>query len=196
MHRASALLFSSSVILRKLHVLPPSVPAISSLHTISSLRTLLSFLPQSSSPPTATPDVESVTSDGGDTREIATRLGLDLSDSLLTQVFTHKSYKHGFLPTNERLETIGRRFLEFYVTDRVDKEQPEGDLPILIKPHLEHTRMARLGKAMGLGKVVRYTLPASTEVAGKNSVLVTAFHALIGAIYHDKARYYCLNVLF
>lgn len=156
MHRASALLFSASVTLRKPRV-PPSVPDISYLHTISSLHSLLSVLPSASSPPTASPN-ESVTRDGSDMREIATRLGLDLSDSLLTQTFTHKSYKHGSVPTNERLETIGRRVLEFYVTDRVDKEQPEGNLLALVRSHLEHIRVAQLGKAMGLEKFVRYTL--------------------------------------
>jgi len=128
-----------------------------------------------------------VTSDGGNNLEVAAHLGLDFSDpSLLIQTFTHKSYKHGSVPTNERLEMLGRRVLEFYVTDRVDREKPEGDLSVLVKPYLNYIELTRMGKTMGLEKVVRYTLPSSTEVTGINSVITTALHALIGAIYHDK----------
>ena len=37
------------------------------------------------------------------------RLGVDLkSEGILEQALTHKSYKHGTVPTNVRLELIGK----------------------------------------------------------------------------------------
>ena len=42
-------------------------------------------------------------------RELVTRLGVEVSEKLLKQAITHRSfsYENGGIPTNERLEFLG-----------------------------------------------------------------------------------------
>ncbi|CAO3676737.1 unnamed protein product [Rhizopus microsporus] len=40
-----------------------------------------------------------------------------LSPNVLTQALTHKSFKHGNVPNNERLQYLGRRSLEYFAVD-------------------------------------------------------------------------------
>lgn len=41
----------------------------------------------------------------------------NLSPNVFTQALTHKSYKHGKVPSNERLQYLGRRSLEFFAVE-------------------------------------------------------------------------------
>ena len=68
-----------------------------------------------------------------DSSELTSRLGVELSPSILRLALTHRSfaYEHGGLPTNERLEFLGDSVLGIVVTDTLYRdyaESPEGQL--------------------------------------------------------------------
>jgi dsRNA-specific ribonuclease len=53
----------------------------------------------------------------------------NLSPNVLTQALTHKSYKHGKVPSNERLQYVGRRSLEFFAMEaNMDKAKSVQEL--------------------------------------------------------------------
>lgn len=62
-----------------------------------------------------------------DSSELTSRLGVELSPSILRLALTHRSfaYEHGGLPTNERLEFLGDSVLGIVVTDTLYRDYAE-----------------------------------------------------------------------
>ena len=121
------------------------------------------------------------------------RLGLSFSNfSLLTRALTPRSYANEHQDgseDNERLEYLGDAVLDFIVAEwayRHFPELPEGYLT-KIRAHLvrnihlaEFARQINLGDALRLGRGEK-----STGGHHRDSVLGSAFEALLGAIYLD-----------
>lgn len=122
------------------------------------------------------------------------RLGLSFSNfSLLTTALTHRSYANEHqdgTEDNERLEYLGDAVLDFIVAEwayRHFLEQPEGSLT-KIRAHLvQNDNLAKFAQQIDLGNALRLGR-GEKSTGGKNreSVLGSAFEALLGAIYLDS----------
>ena len=121
------------------------------------------------------------------------RLGLSFSNfSLLTAALTHRSYANEHLDgteDNERLEYLGDAVLDFIVAEwsyRHFPEQPEGILT-KIRAHLvQNDRLADFARKIDLGGALRFGRGERTSGGqSRESVLGSAFEALLGAIYLD-----------
>ena len=122
-------------------------------------------------------------------RELVTRLGVGVSEKLLTQAITHRSYSYenGGIPTNERLEFLGDSVLGLVVTDELYRKNPdaeEGQLAKLRAAVVNAKALADVARTLGLGDFL--LLGKGEETTGgrdKSSILADALEAIIGAIY-------------
>ena len=122
-------------------------------------------------------------------RELVTRLGVEVSEKLLTQAITHRSYSYenGGIPTNERLEFLGDSVLGIIVTDELYRKNPEaeeGQLAKLRAAVVNAKALADVARTLGLGDFL--LLGKGEEATGgrdKSSILADALEAIIGAIY-------------
>lgn len=145
-------------------------------------------------------DVESASS-------LNERLGLSFSNfSLLTTALTHRSYAnehHDGTLDNERLEYLGDAVLDFIVAEwayRRFPELPEGDLTRIRSYLVRNERLADFARRIDLGSALR--LGRGEKTTGghrRESVLGSAFEALLGAIFldsnFDKVRNFMLPLL-
>ncbi|MBI2332270.1 MAG: ribonuclease III, partial [Chloroflexi bacterium] len=122
------------------------------------------------------------------------RLDLSFSNfSLLTRALTHRSYANEHQDgtmDNERLEYLGDAVIDFIVAEwayRHFPELPEGDLT-KIRAHLvRNENLAKFAQQVNLGGALR--LGRGEKTTGghhRESVLGSAFEALLGAIYLDS----------
>lgn len=108
---------------------------------------------------------------------------------LARQAFAHRSYcaEHPGQPSNERLELLGDSVLGLVVTDhlfRAFPDLPEGDLARVRAAVVSEIGLAPVARALGLGD--HLLVGRGEEGSGgreKDSLLVDALEALIGAIY-------------
>ena len=122
-------------------------------------------------------------------RELVTRLGVEVSEKLLKQAITHRSYSYenGGIPTNERLEFLGDSVLGLVVTDELYRKNPdaeEGQLAKLRAAVVNAKALADVARTLGLGEFL--LLGKGEEATGgkdKSSILADALEAIIGAIY-------------
>lgn len=121
------------------------------------------------------------------------RLGLSFSNfALLTAALTHRSYTNEHQDgamDNERLEFLGDAVLDFIVGEWAYHrfpEMPEGALTKIRSHLVRNERLADFAREIDLGAALR--LGRGEKTSGghlRNSVLGSAFEALIGAIYLD-----------
>lgn len=106
---------------------------------------------------------------------------LQLSPSVLAQALTHKSFKHGNVPNNERLQLLGRRSMEYFAVDLNNAKNAE-ELTKIIKRNFGLRHLGARFDALGLEQNVQYNLPSN-----KTTPLVKsqAVQALVGAVYHE-----------
>ena len=135
------------------------------------------------------------------------RLGLSFSNfSLLTRALTHRSYANEHQDgseDNERLEYLGDAVLDFIVAEwayRHFPERPEGDLTKVRSHLVRNEHLAEFARQIDLGGALR--LGRGERTSGgylRDSVLGSAFEALLGAIYldsdFDKVRNFMLPFL-
>jgi ribonuclease-3 len=122
-------------------------------------------------------------------RELVARLGVEVSEKLLKQAITHRSfsYENGGIPTNERLEFLGDSVLGLVVTDELYRKNPEaeeGQLAKLRAAVVNAKALADVARTLGLGDFL--LLGKGEEATGgkdKSSILADALEAIIGAIY-------------
>ncbi|KAG1152324.1 hypothetical protein G6F37_000519 [Rhizopus arrhizus] len=107
---------------------------------------------------------------------------LQLSPSTLSQALTHKSFKHGKVPNNERLQYLGRRSIEYFAVD-LNKAKSAEELKTIIKQTLEPQHLGARFDALGLESNVQCTLPGGQI---SPSVKSQAVQALVGAVYHER----------
>ncbi len=132
------------------------------------------------------------------------RLGLSFSNfSLLTAALTHRSYANEHLDgteDNERLEYLGDAVLDFIVAEwsyRHFPEQPEGILTKIRAYLVQNDRLANFARTIDLGRALRLGRGEKTTGGShRDSVLGSAFEALLGAIFldanYEKARRFIL----
>ncbi|GAA0632461.1 ribonuclease III [Sporichthya brevicatena] len=129
---------------------------------------------------------------GASAQALPERLGVPLSEDLLTRALTHRSYayENGGLPTNERLEFLGDSVLGLVVTDALyhrHPDLPEGQLAKLRAAVVNMRALADVGRSLQLGEFLR--LGRGEEGTGgrdKSSILADTLEALIGAVYLDR----------
>jgi len=129
-------------------------------------------------------------------RELVARLGVELSEEILKQAITHRSfsYENGGIPTNERLEFLGDSVLGIVVTDELYRKNPdaqEGQLAKLRAAVVNAKALADVARTLGLGEFL--LLGKGEEATGgrdKSSILADAVEAILGAIYveHGLAK--------
>ena len=121
-------------------------------------------------------------------RELVARLGVELSEEILKQAITHRSfsYENGGIPTNERLEFLGDSVVGIVVTDELYRKNPdaqEGQLAKLRAAVVNAKALADVARTLGLGEFL--LLGKGEEATGgrdKSSILADAVEALLGAI--------------
>lgn len=75
----------------------------------------------------------------------------NLTPSVLTQALTHKSFKHGKAPSNERLQFVGHRSLEFFAMEaNMEKTKSVAELKKAVSGVFEPARLATKFDALGL----------------------------------------------
>lgn len=129
-------------------------------------------------------------------RELVARLGVKLSEEILKQAITHRSfsYENGGVPTNERLEFLGDSVLGIVITDELYRKNPdaqEGQLAKLRAAVVNAKALADVARTLGLGEFL--LLGKGEEATGgrdKSSILADAVEAILGAIYveHGLAK--------
>jgi ribonuclease-3 len=129
-------------------------------------------------------------------RELVARLGVELSEEILKQAITHRSfsYENGGVPTNERLEFLGVSVLGIVITDELYRKNPdaqEGQLAKLRAAVVNAKALADVARTLGLGEFL--LLGKGEEATGgrdKSSILADAVEAILGAIYveHGLAK--------
>ena len=125
--------------------------------------------------------------------ELDERLGLSFANPyLLIRALTHSSYTNEHADSvedNERLEFLGDAVLDFIVGEWAYHrfpEMPEGDLTKIRSYLVRNERLADFARSLDLGAALR--LGRGEKTSGghlRDSVLGSAFEALIGAIYLD-----------
>ena len=117
------------------------------------------------------------------------RLGVSISQDLLTQALTHRShsYENGNQPNNERLEFLGDSVLGFVVTAELYKrfgELQEGELSSLKNSVVSAKALAEVATGIDIGSFL--LLGKGEEKTGgrdKGNLLADAFEAILGATY-------------
>ncbi len=117
------------------------------------------------------------------------RLGVSISQDLLTQALTHRShsYENGNQPNNERLEFLGDSVLGFVVTAELFNrfgEFQEGELSTLKNSVVSAKALAEVAASIDLGAFL--LLGKGEEKTGgreKGNLLADAFEAILGATY-------------
>ena len=117
------------------------------------------------------------------------RLGVSISQDLLTQALTHRShsYENGNQPNNERLEFLGDSVLGFVVTAELFKrfgELQEGELSSLKNSVISAKALAEVAAGIDIGSFL--LLGKGEEKTGgrdKGNLLADAFEAILGATY-------------
>jgi ribonuclease III len=119
------------------------------------------------------------------------RLNLPFKNlSLLTRALTHRSYVNenpASLEDNERLEFLGDAVLDFIVGAWAYNrfpEMPEGDLTRVRSAIVRNDQLANFSRRIGLGGALRLGRgEASSGGSERDTLLGSAFEALIGALY-------------
>lgn len=122
-------------------------------------------------------------------KETLASLGATLSDALMEQALTHRSfaYENGGLPTNERMEFLGDAVLGLVVTESLYRRYPdvaEGHLAKMRAAIVNARALADVARSLGLGALLR--LGRGEEITGgrdKSSILADTLEAVIGAVY-------------
>jgi ribonuclease-3 len=122
------------------------------------------------------------------------RLGLSFSNfSLLTRALTHRSYANEHQDgseDNERLEYLGDAVIDLIAAEwayRHFPELPEGDLTKIRSHLVRNENLARFSQQIDLGGALRLGRgERTTGGSHRESVLGSAFEALLGAIYLDS----------
>ncbi|MEP0805994.1 MAG: ribonuclease III [Chloroflexota bacterium] len=125
--------------------------------------------------------------------DLCRRLNLPFSNlSLLTRALTHRSYVNenpSAQEDNERLEFLGDAVLDFIVGAWAYNrfpEMPEGDLTKIRSAVVRNDQLANFARRIDLGRALRLGRGEASSGGGtRDTLLGSAFEALIGALYLD-----------
>ncbi|MEY2827892.1 MAG: hypothetical protein RLZZ183_1011 [Actinomycetota bacterium] len=106
-------------------------------------------------------------------RELVTRLGVEVSEKLLTQAITHRSYSYenGGIPTNERLEFLGDSVLGLVVTDELYRKNPDA----------EEGQLAKLRAAVDALEAIIGAIYVEHGIEKSGEVILQLFAPIIAA---------------
>ncbi|CEP11579.1 hypothetical protein [Parasitella parasitica] len=108
----------------------------------------------------------------------------NLSPNVLTQALTHKSFKHGKVPSNERLQYVGHRSLEFFAMEANMEESMNAEqLEKAVRDVLNTAHLSSKFDALGLEAGIQCHLPQNTVSSAVKSKTV---ESLVGAVYHER----------
>ncbi len=121
-------------------------------------------------------------------KKLEEQIGYTFRDTGLLEVaMTHSSYAHEKkIQSYERLEFLGDAVLNFTVASEIFRQNPDRDesfLTNLKSAYVNREYLHRLGKNLGLKKILRHSGPDDIR-------LDQAVEALIGAIYIDGGYRY------
>ncbi|KAI9594207.1 ribonuclease III domain-containing protein [Syncephalis fuscata] len=123
----------------------------------------------------------------------AARLGLgDIDPQVLLQAVTHKSFAHGRVATNERLEFLGKiESNGLFVTEHLHLKYPvlpSETISDALQAYAGRTTLAIIGKEIGVARVMRWKVASNDPEnhQGEDSVMARIVRSLIGGIYHQK----------
>jgi len=135
-------------------------------------------------------DIEDLAFDAGTLETLEKRLGYIFKDrDLLLQALTHASYanEHPPEPDNERLAWLGDAVLTLVVAERLLAAFPEEPVGVLTPRRAElvsSPTLAGWASQLELGRLLRLGRGERLTGGGeKESVLATAFEAVLGAVY-------------
>lgn len=120
------------------------------------------------------------------------RLGVSVSEALLRQALTHRSYsyEHDNQPNNERLEFLGDSVLGFVVTGHLFErfnDLDEGKLTKLKNAVVSAKALAEVGANLGLGEFMLLGRgEKQTGGQSKVNLLADTFEAILGAVYVEQ----------
>ena len=120
-------------------------------------------------------------------RPLPDKLRVDIDAELLELALTHRSYEHGAIPHNERLEFLGDSVLGQAVTVMLFTTHPdldEGELAKRRASVVSTVALAEVARGIDLGS--HLLLGRGEEQTGgrdKDSILADTMEAVIGATY-------------
>ncbi|ORX99270.1 ribonuclease III [Basidiobolus meristosporus CBS 931.73] len=162
----------------------PRLAACASIHTSSVL------LSASKAAHTKSIYGKEINSNSPSLQAFSARIGMNFSEpDLMLQVVTHQSFNRK-LPSNEKLEILGQKALELYVTEYLHLKYPllpVDSFQVLLEQYTGPQTLAYIGNEMGIHHILRWK-PSLEEnaQASTNAMMAKAVRALFGAISHDK----------
>ncbi|KAK9703761.1 54S ribosomal protein L3 mitochondrial [Basidiobolus ranarum] len=132
-----------------------------------------------------------VSSNSPTLQAFSARIGMKFSEpELMLQVVTHNSFNRK-LPSNEKLEILGQKTLEMYVTEYLHLKYPllpVDSFQVLLEQYTGPQTLAYVGNEMGIQHILRWKPTSQEENAqtSTNAMMAKAVSALFGAISHDK----------
>jgi ribonuclease III len=127
-----------------------------------------------------------------DLEELRARLGIAMTDApRLEEALVHGSVNQTggpAVPTNARLAFLGDAVIELAIRhDRfnTDGAASIGELSIKADEAVRNRRLAEIARSVSLGRYIDLGKGARAE-SDRESVLATAFEAVIGAIFVEK----------
>ncbi|KAI9264270.1 ribonuclease III domain-containing protein [Phascolomyces articulosus] len=113
---------------------------------------------------------------------VSQRLGVSfITPDILQRALTHKSFKHGSIPTNERLTALGGRVISLFATEKAFQNNAE-DIAQQVGEHTNQIQLASVFDTLNLEPGLQYDL----RDGATTKVKADAYRAVVGAIYHDK----------
>lgn len=126
-----------------------------------------------------------------DIEELKAKLGVSLSDNpLLIRALTHGSVNEtgGRLKSNQKLAFLGDAVIGLAIREYIFREGPNESLERLSTQkdgEVKNRRLAQLARTISLGGHLILGKGAEKE-RDQDSVLATAFEAVLGAIFFEK----------
>lgn len=114
--------------------------------------------------------------------------GIELSDPVILQCFTHKSFAHGSRPYNEKLNLLGSQFLKLNASIHSVKEGNDTDFTQLgtveSRGLISHHTAANYIMRKQLDPLVFWKMSDLNNgpVNGKSKILSTVLNSIVGAI--------------
>ncbi|KAI8061789.1 ribonuclease-III-like-domain-containing protein [Gongronella butleri] len=123
-------------------------------------------------------------------QEAASKLQLTFkTPGILEQALTHRSFQHGNVASNDRLQMLGRSVLRLNATVAGTKalgaNASRAEIRDYVYQHADNDALASRFEALGLKDGLRFTSVGSSQDA-PNGIKAKAFEAVVGAICHDQ----------
>ncbi|KAI8147656.1 ribonuclease III domain-containing protein [Fennellomyces sp. T-0311] len=110
------------------------------------------------------------------------RLGVSFTTpDILQRALTHKSFEHGQVPSNERLQYLGNRVLGLFATETAVKSNAS-DVEEQVRQQISADNLAIKFDALNLEPGLQYHLSDGATA----KIKAGAYKAVVGAVYHDQ----------